>query len=195
MKSPLVHLLPRLRSRLLKIRCKWLVRIHGGSLHGLTHVSLSVPLVVDGEGEVHIESRSSFGCREAAKYGDGSIRLQARPSGARIRIGSGCAFSNNIAICALKSITMGDRCLIGELVTIIDSDHHELDPDKRWSGHGRIAPVIIGNNVWIGSRVIILCGVTIGDNSVIGAGSVVTKSIPANCVAAGNPARVIRELK
>ena len=194
MKNLLGNLVPRVRSKLLKIRCNCLVWIHGGSLRGLAQNTVSVPLIVDGKGAVHLESRSSFGCKEAGKYGDGGIRLQARPSGARIRIGSGCAFSNNITICALESITMGDRCLVGEMVTIMDSDHHELEPEKRWSGHGRIAPVQIGNNVWIGSRVIILSGVTIGDNSVIGAGAIVTKSIPANCVAAGNPARVIREL-
>ena len=56
------------------------------------------------------------------------------------------------------------------------------------------APVIIGNNVWIGGNVNVLPGVTIGDNVVIGAGSVVTKDIPANCVAVGNPCRVIRKI-
>jgi maltose O-acetyltransferase len=120
--------------------------------------------------------------------------LQARHHDAVIEIGGACAFSNNISIVALHRITVGSRCLIGDMVTILDADHHEIDPTARWNGPGRIDPVAIGDNVWIGSRSMILRGVTIGYNSVIGSGSVVTRSIPANVVAAGNPARVLRPL-
>jgi acetyltransferase-like isoleucine patch superfamily enzyme len=194
MKNFMGNLQPRNRSKPLKIRCKRLVRIHGGALHGHAQVSVAVPIIADGQGEVSLEPRSSFGCREAPSCGDGHIRLQARIAKARIRIGSGFAFSNNISICALDLISIGDRCLIGDMVTIMDADHHEIDPKQRWNGQGRIAPVNIGDNVWIGSRALILQGVTIGENSVIGAGSVVTKSIPANSVAGGNPARLIRNI-
>jgi maltose O-acetyltransferase len=155
---------------------------------------MAVPVTADGMGRVHFGRGSSFGCVEAPCMGNGAIRIQARYSDSIIEIGEGCAFSNNISICALQSIKIGERCLIGDMVLIIDADHHELDPVHRWSGQGVVVPVIIGRNVWIGSRAIILRGVTIGDNSVIGAGSVVTKSIPADSVAAGNPARVIRAI-
>lgn len=77
---------------------------------------------------------------------------------------------------------------------IMDSDFHDLDPATRHSGTGGALPVQIGNNVWLGSRVIVQKGVSIGDNSVIAAGAVVTRPVPANVVAGGNPARVIREL-
>jgi maltose O-acetyltransferase len=85
-------------------------------------------------------------------------------------------------------------CQIGDQVAIYDCDFHEINPSTRDRSYGPTSPVVIGNNVWLGSRVIVLKGVTIGDNSVVGAMSVVTKSIPANCVAAGIPARIIRHI-
>mgnify|MGYP003372504010 CR=1 FL=1 len=71
---------------------------------------------------------------------------------------------------------------------------HPLDHSKRNKGIEWAKPITVGNNVWLGGDVTVLPGVTIGDNSVIGAGSVVTKDIPANCVAAGNPCKKIREI-
>ena len=72
---------------------------------------------------------------------------------------------------------------------------HPLDVPRRNQGLEYAYPITVGNNVWIGAQVCVLPGVSIGDNSVIGAGSVVTKSIPANSVAVGNPCRVIRKLE
>ena len=71
---------------------------------------------------------------------------------------------------------------------------HPLDPEQRMLNYEAAYPIIVGNNVWFGGGVKVLPGVTIGDNAVIGAGSVVTKDIPANTLAAGNPCRVVREL-
>jgi maltose O-acetyltransferase len=103
--------------------------------------------------------------------------------------------NNNTALCALQSIVIGEDCLIGDMVGIYDADFHEISPATRTRSPGPVKPVTIGNNVWIGSRTVVLKGVTIGDNSVIGAMSLVTKSIPPNCVAAGNPARIIRSIE
>lgn len=86
-----------------------------------------------------------------------------------------------------QSITIGDNTFIGFDVEIRDTDHHTL------VGSQKTAPIYIGNHVWIGSKAIILKGVTIGDNAVIAAGSVVTKDVPQNCLVGGNPAKVIRE--
>ena len=71
---------------------------------------------------------------------------------------------------------------------------HPLDPEQRASGAEAAYPIVVGNNVWFGGGVKVLPGVTIGDNAVIGAGSVVTRDIPANCLAVGNPCRVVRQL-
>jgi maltose O-acetyltransferase len=87
--------------------------------------------------------------------------------------------------------------MLGANVTIADTDFHSLHPAQR-SGHAHptvgIAAVRIGKRVFIGTNAIILKGVTVGDNSVVGAGSVVTRSIPENSIVAGNPCRVIRAL-
>jgi acetyltransferase-like isoleucine patch superfamily enzyme len=109
-------------------------------------------------------------------------------SEAKILIGNNCGFSGTVIGC-FRSISLGDNVRCGANTTITDSDWHPND-----TRCGEPAAVIIEDNVWLGLNVIVLKGVTIGANSIIGAGSVVTKSIPANVIAAGNPCRVIREL-
>ena len=89
-------------------------------------------------------------------------------------------------------IIIGDNALIGHSVTIATLNH-DYNPENRASITPN--PVKIGKNVWIGSDSTILPGVEIGDGAIIGAGSVVTKSIPANTIAAGNPARIIRNIE
>lgn len=157
-------------------------------------VRFNVPVRGDGAGTLVIGKHNSFGFRPCIRLGSGAILIQARHPNAEIFIGEGNAFSNNISIVANERITIGDRCRIGDMVAIWDCDFHELQPETRNRSHGATAPVHIGNNVWLGSRAIVMKGVTIGDNSVIAAMSVVTKSIPPNCIAAGFPARVVRSL-
>ena len=91
-------------------------------------------------------------------------------------------------------IIIGNNVFIAPNVSII-TEEHAMDVKQRLAGLEYTHPVIIGNNVWICTGAIVLPGVTIGDNSVIGAGSVVTKDIPANGLAVGNPCRVIRVLE
>ena len=76
---------------------------------------------------------------------------------------------------------------------IIDSAFHDIDPDRRLDPP-TADPIMIGNNVWLGARVIVLPGVTIGENSVVGVGSVVTRDIPPRSLAVGTPASVVRAL-
>ena len=90
-------------------------------------------------------------------------------------------------------IFVGNNTLIGPGCTFATADH-PISPRLRKHVLQRNKPIHIGENVWFGSGAIVLPGVTIGDNSIIGAGSVVTKDIPANVIAVGNPARVIREI-
>jgi acetyltransferase-like isoleucine patch superfamily enzyme len=116
---------------------------------------------------------------------------------------------NGAILMADERIEIGSYCLISWNVGIADSDFHPLDPAQRlldaqalapyFAGRPprpplRTAPVIIGDNVWVGMNAVILKGVTIGDNAVVAAGAVVSKSVPANTVVAGNPAVVIKEL-
>jgi acetyltransferase-like isoleucine patch superfamily enzyme len=116
--------------------------------------------------------------------------------GAQITIGDETGLSGT-TICAVKSVSIGKRCLIGADVLITDTDFHPINMEgRRYKGASAAAssPIVIEDDVFIGARSIILKGVRIGSGSVIGAGSVVTKDIPANSVAAGNPARWIKAI-
>ncbi|WP_338043752.1 sugar O-acetyltransferase [Lactobacillus selangorensis] len=90
-------------------------------------------------------------------------------------------------------ITIGDNVLLGPAVSVYTAGH-PLDVPIRNEDLEYGYPITIGNNVWIGGNAVLCPGITIGDNTVIGAGSIVTKDIPANVVAAGNPARIIRPI-
>jgi len=109
--------------------------------------------------------------------------------GAVIHVGDRCGFSG-VRVWAAKSVTLGNNVRCGANVLITDSDAHAED-----SRAGKDAPVVIEDNVWLGMNVMVLKGVHIGKNSLIGAGSIVTRDIPANVMAAGVPCKVIKELK
>ena len=113
--------------------------------------------------------------------------------GKQIRVGKRFFANFNFTVLDEAPVTIGDDCFIGPNVSIYTACQ-STDPVERNSRKEWADPVTIGDNVWIGGSVTILPGVTIGDNTTIGAGSVVTKDIPANVVAAGNPCKVIRKL-
>ncbi len=114
--------------------------------------------------------------------------LAALAPGAAIKINDGSRFSGTVIGC-FKNVSIGKNVRCGANTLISDGDWHQNDPRA-----GQPASIIIGDNVWLGVNVTVLKGVTIGENSVIGAGSVVVKDIPSNCIAAGNPCKVIRSL-
>jgi len=113
--------------------------------------------------------------------------------GVHIRIGRNGFVNYGCVFLDCNLITIGDDAQIGPGVHIYTAVH-PVDPASRNTGLEAAKPVIIGNNVWLGGCCVICPGVSIGDNSVIGAGSIVVRDIPANCVAAGNPCRVMREI-
>ena len=155
---------------------------------------LHVHLRCEGDGRVILGAGVSIGYILAPAFGSGMVRLQARGSDSLISVGDETSFSNNVQVIAEQSVTIGSHCLIGDSVLIFDSDFHHLSVAGRHRLPGACAPVVIEDNVFVGSRSIILKGVTIGRNSVIGAGSVVTSSIPPGVIAAGNPAKVVRQI-
>ncbi|MDQ0895197.1 sugar O-acetyltransferase [Agromyces ramosus] len=105
--------------------------------------------------------------------------------GKRVFINSGCRFQDQ------GGITIGDDCLIGHNAVIATLEH-DIAPTRR--GDLMPSPVVIGRNVWLGANVTVLPGVTIGDDAVVGAGSVVTKDVPARTIVIGSPARVVRSI-
>lgn len=126
------------------------------------------------------------------------VVLRTMRPNATIEIGDHCGLSGT-TICAAQSVTIGEGTLLGADVIVSDTDFHPVDSKARRYAPPPLAQpedaVVIGPNVFIGARSIVLKGVQIGANSVVGAGSVVTRSIPANSIAAGNPARVIRRIE
>ena len=113
--------------------------------------------------------------------------------GYNISVGAGTFVNYGAIILDVAPVVIGDHVQIGTAVQILAADHPR-DPHLRRSGAECGSPVTIEDNVWIGSGVIVCPGVTVGANSVIGAGAVVTRAIPPDVVAAGNPCRVIRSL-
>lgn len=115
--------------------------------------------------------------------------------------GAALTIGNNVGMSSTRlwiheSVRIGNNVKIGGCVLITDTDAHPMDYVARRSSNDgtKSAPVVIEDDVWVGAHCIILKGVTIGARSIIGAGSVVTKNIPADCVAAGNPCKVIKSL-
>lgn len=111
--------------------------------------------------------------------------------GEHIVLGSDVFFNFNCVVLDVARVTIGDNVLFGPNVQLYTATH-PLDAQQRRSGLEAGHPITIGNDCWIGGSVIINPGVTVGERSVIGAGSVITKDIPADVFAAGNPCRIIR---
>ncbi len=153
------------------------------------------PVRFVGPGAVRIGDNVEFGWPTSVAFYSGYGHVEASHPDSLVQFGDDAQVNNNAFIKSEgPGIQIGSRALIGSYVSIFDSDFHELRPDRRRGGQPRMDPVVVGENVFVGDRTMILKGVTIGRDAVIGAGSVVTKSIPEAVIAAGNPARVIREL-
>ena len=114
--------------------------------------------------------------------------------GTNIHVGKNFLANYNVTILDIAPVYIGDYCMIAP-GTIIATVGHPFSPKKRRNHIGQAQPIHIGSDVWIGARSVILPGVTIGNNVVIAAGSVVTKDIPDNCLAGGVPAKKIRDLE
>jgi len=117
---------------------------------------------------------------------------------AELIIGNRVSLNYRGVISVRDSVRIGDDTLVAGEVAIFDNTNHPVSPARRLAREApsaaEVDPVVIGRNVWIGLRCTIMRGVTVGDNSVVAAGSVVTKSVPPDTLVAGNPARVIKSL-
>ena len=113
--------------------------------------------------------------------------------GTNIRIGARTFVNFGLMALDVADITLGADCQLGPNVQLL-TPTHPVDPELRRAKWEAAKPIVIGDNVWLGGGVIVCPGVTIGENTVVGAGAVVVKDLPANVVAVGNPARVVREI-
>ena len=118
------------------------------------------------------------------------VELGALPGGT-LRIGD-CTFINSgVSICAQQSVRIGANCAIGNYSLVMDSDFHTVGDHTQWP---EAKPVVIEDDVWLGARVTVLKGVTIGRGAVVAAGAVVTKDVPPDTLVGGVPARFIRAI-
>lgn len=129
-------------------------------------------------------------------------------NGGKIIMGNNTRIGCNSVVRSVNSITIGDFTAVSDYVVISDNNNHPIDPvfrrkmkldcqdgDMRKWRHAANAPITIGENVWVGEFARIQKGVTIGDNSIVAANSVVTKDVPANCIVGGNPAKILKYIE
>jgi maltose O-acetyltransferase len=130
-----------------------------------------------------------------AECGEG---VQIRPPfhleyGSRVSIGAGTFFNYDCLMLDVAPVTVAAACQVASRVQFITATH-PIDPEPRRIGWESARPIVVGDNVWLSAGVIVCPGVTIGDDTVVGAGAVVTRDLPGGVVAMGVPARVIREI-
>lgn len=144
-----------------------------------------------------IEKKEAYMKEVFAECGEGcyiELPFHANWGGHHVHFGSGIYINSNMTMVDDGHIYVGDKVMIGPNVSLITAAH-PIEPELREKGLQYNRDVHIGDNVWIGTGVIILQGVHIGKNSVIGAGSVVTRDVPENVVAFGNPCRIVRRIE
>jgi acetyltransferase-like isoleucine patch superfamily enzyme len=125
---------------------------------------------------------------------DNRVRLSVwsdKQVSGQIRIGNYCLLCPGVRISSASKINIGENCMLASGVYVTDSDWHDI---YNRLAFGKTEPIDIGDNVWIGDSAIVCKGLSIGENSIVGAGAVVVHSIPANCIAGGNPAQVVKQL-
>ena len=166
----------------------------------------SVQTFMQRRGVVASSRKGYVGCHSRICLSDktGTIRLGKSPvigdyaelkSRGTLVIGDHLSMNSFSRIVCHDSITIGDNVVIAQFVSILDHDHaHEFrDGAMKLTGY-LTAPVKIGNNVWIGDKVTIVRGATIGDNVIVGANTVIHKDVPSNCVVVGSPFRIVKKL-
>ncbi|MEI7831702.1 MAG: acyltransferase [bacterium] len=173
----------------LLFRFRWQVLFSGTSVQNDSSLLIEHPVTIHGIGSLVIGKHVWLGFK-LANNGLPPILLQPRTANAVISIGDSSAIMNGTEIIAQMAVTIGPRCLIGPSVSFMDSDFHGIAPDQR-GAIGAMAPIVLEENVWVGSRAVIVKGVTIGRDAIVGACAVVTKNVPAGAIVAGNPARVV----
>jgi acetyltransferase-like isoleucine patch superfamily enzyme len=157
-------------------------------LRGKARVPFSVRL----QGHVHLSGHGEVVLGEGVSLNGTLVPIElATYASGRIEVGNHTFINYGSSIAARASVKIGHYCHLGHYTFVMDNDQHGV---VRRMELPLSDPVIIGDHVWIGAKAVILAGVHIGSHAVIGAGSIVTKDVPARCVAAGNPARVLRQI-
>ena len=144
-------------------------------------------------GRPSIQNRGTLWIGDRVRLSSIIATLELAVDGGILEIQEGTYINYGCSIAARNLVRIGPNCSVGTYAIITDNQFHRLEPEHR-DELPESHPVILEQNVWLGGRVIVLPGVTIGSGSIVGAGSVVTHDIPARSVAVGVPARVIKKL-
>ncbi|MFR4351143.1 MAG: acyltransferase [Roseburia sp.] len=163
------------------------LRIRGVKISGMTYIVRKHFRVVGDAEKIEIDGR----------YGGGYIgpdSMMTCSGSGEIKIGFGFRATEHLRLTSLNRVVIGDNVLLGSSVTILDCNHGmNAEEEGYFEQKMLLKEVHIDDGVWCGDYVVILPGVTVGKHSIIGAGSIVTKSVPSYCIAVGNPARVIKK--
>ena len=182
--SRLAKTLDHVQSRL---RVEWYRRRYPNAVFG-PHLGIRGKLIITGPGKVIIGAHCFFD--SATRQPN---KIQTFDPAATVTIGDAC-YLNGLEIAAQSSVTLGNLCIVADCL-IMDTDFHSVETNRHDAGAPvQTRPVAIAENVWIGNRTIILKGVRVGENSVVGAGTVVRQSVPANAVVIGNPQQIVKRL-
>lgn len=187
------YILPTL---LLRLKCYiYGVSIHNPRCYGRMHVSRHPKSKIDLGSNNFFNSCSKY---SSASSVYGPTKIQTLSPSASIFLGNNIGMNGTSIVAATRRIAIGNGTIIAANVIIMDSDFHQIWPPYERlnnNNHDDNQDITIGENVWICTGCIILKGVNIGDNSVVAAGSIVTGDVPANSLVAGQPARLIKDLK
>ncbi len=171
------------------IKYKYILKI----IDGASGIKIYQKVIIDGPGRVKIGKNVSFGLVSAPNYYGHYTFISTRYPSAELNIGDDCIFSNNISIVLVKSVSIGNKCMIGHNAEFMDSDFHSIDPVLRHT-QSDFDPagnyIKLDENVMVGANAICGPNVTAGKNSVIAMGALLkNKDFPENSVIVGNPAR------
>ncbi len=169
------------------VRAKYRL-LYGDRVQLGPHFQANRKLVIKGPGRVIIGAHVN-----AWAHAERNVIITYDPD-VTVRIGAYVRL-NGAGLMAKRGITIGDYCILGSTL-LVDTDFHSVRQDRATNPDAPVqsAPITVGENVWLAGQTVVLKGVTIGENSVIGFRAVVTSDVPANVIVAGNPARVVRHL-
>ncbi len=164
------------------LRSRWQLR--GCTSSGLLSLVVNGRVVIGNQGAIHLGDKIRIRAIHLP------VELASLPGGT-LTIGDKTFINSGVSICAQKSVSIGKNCAIGNMSLIMDTDFHTPGDHTRWP---EARPVVLEDDVWLGARVTVLKGVTIGRGAVVAAGAVVTKDVAPRTVVGGVPAKLIRSL-
>ncbi len=164
------------------LRSRWQLRRCTSS--GMLTLVVNGHVLIENEGAIHLGDKIRIRAIHLP------VELASMPGGT-LTIGDQTFINSGVSICAQKSVTIGRNCAIGNMSLIMDTDFHTPGDHTRWP---EAHPVVLEDDVWLGARVTVLKGVTIGHGAVVAAGAVVTKNVAPRTIVGGVPAKLIRPL-